>query len=71
LIVAFDHSWNNRGSRSMRMNDRKRFEGLESVARSRQVCMKWLWKHCLLLSIYLKKEHILIDTGIVVGPVGH
>jgi hypothetical protein len=31
LIVALDHSWINRGSRSMRMSDRKRFEGLESI----------------------------------------
>jgi hypothetical protein len=34
-----------------------------SVARSRQVYIYWLWKHFLLLSIYLEKEHILIDIG--------
>jgi hypothetical protein len=27
------------------------FDDLETVARSRQVCIYWLWKHCLLLSI--------------------
>jgi hypothetical protein len=26
-------------------------EGEKFVARSRQVCIYWLWKHCLLLSI--------------------
>jgi hypothetical protein len=31
-----------------------------SVARSRQVCIKWWWKHCLMLSIYLRDEQILI-----------
>ena len=30
------------------------------VARSRQVCIYWLWKHCLLLSILLGNEQILI-----------
>src|SRR6201997_582722 len=31
-----------------------------NVARSRQVCIYWLWKHCLLLSILLGNEQILI-----------
>jgi hypothetical protein len=34
-----------------------------AVARSRQVCIYWLWKHCLLLSFYLRDEQILIDIG--------
>ena len=33
------------------------------VARSRQVYIEWLWKHCLLLSSYLRNEQILIDIG--------
>ena len=38
------------------------------VARSRQVCIYWLWKHCLLLSFYLRDEQILIDIGnMIVG----
>jgi hypothetical protein len=31
------------------------------VARSRQVCIYWLWKHFLLLSFYLRDEQMLID----------
>jgi hypothetical protein len=26
-------------------------------------CICWLWKHCLLLSFYLRDEQILIDIG--------
>src|SRR5271156_861369 len=32
----------------------------DSVARSRQVCIYWLWKHCL-IAIYLGNELGLID----------
>jgi hypothetical protein len=35
----------------------------ESVARTRQVHIEWLWKHCLLLSSYLKNELMPMDTG--------
>jgi hypothetical protein len=31
------------------------------VARSKRVYIEWLWKHCLLLSSYLRNEQILID----------
>jgi len=33
------------------------------IARSRQVCIYWLWKHCLLLSILPGDEQILIHIG--------
>jgi hypothetical protein len=32
------------------------------VARCKQVYIERLWKHCLLLSSYLRDEQILIDT---------
>src|SRR5271156_4120832 len=38
-------------------------EYFQSVARSRQVCIYWLWKHCLLLSILPGGRSILIDIG--------
>jgi hypothetical protein len=33
------------------------------VARSRQVCIYWLWKRCLLLSFYLRGERVLRHGG--------
>ena len=42
---------------------------LNDVVRSRQVYVGWLWKHCLLLSAYLRNELILIGTrNMAVGP---
>jgi hypothetical protein len=41
--------------------------GVHHVARSRQVCIYWLWKHCLLLSILLGTSKYLYTKE---NPVG-
>jgi hypothetical protein len=38
-------------------------KSVSPVARSRQVCIYWLWKRCLLLSFYLRGERVLRHGG--------
>jgi hypothetical protein len=43
------------------------YQDVVSVARSRQVCIYWFWKHCLLLPILPGDGQIHIHIG---NPVG-